>query len=578
MTRDRFSIIAVLFCLATIWASCDECKTHQDCPAGEMCKNGSCSFSSGSDIDADADSDTDTDADADSRFDDVASMFQSEMNSFGASGAALAIIEGGEVTFARGFGTKHPSGGDPVEATTLFRIASVTKMLTAAALLQQVEDEAVDLSAPATDYIPYLTFNLEPTWADSITGHQLLTHSSAMVDYLMIDVTQAEKSDDALAEFVLGEFPSVMYLMAPSGAFWNYSNPNYYLAGLMVEEITGSYYAQYMDAMVFTPLAMDRTFFYPSDVLDDGDWAYGETTNWSIYFPDPITPSTYDNGWGRPAGYAFSSVLDLAKWVVFLRDGDPSVLSDELLDEMKSPQIGTAMLLDMMGYGYGLIVTDGLWVGSDFYDLRIIEHDGAMPGFSSKIQYVPDLDMALITLANSDGAYFTSTFETALATLTELPQPSSAPDFSMTPDTHYDAYVGEYNDPYNVGGLIVTRSGDDLLIEMPDLDGLGVSYSSTLHPLYRDNFLQEIDGMQFQWTFIFDQETDEDATYMRNRSFVGVRVPDGTLGFSSPSTIEHMLEIDSALQRAALTPPQPRTYAQRMLERMAREDRLFSNQ
>jgi len=578
--RHSFLLIqALVFALA----ACDECETHSDCNPGQMCVGGECqagSTSSDLDIDSDADSDSDSDSDSDTDFESpysyVLSAFIGESVAFGAHASAMAVVEGGEVTFSHGFGTTDPDGGDPVDPMTIFRIASLTKMLTAAGTLRLVEDGTVDLDAPAIDSIPYLAFDLDPTWAYDMTGRHLLTHSSGMWDYLQLDdIPASQLGDDGLAGFTATGFPSTMYLMAPSGAFWNYSNPNYSLAGLVSEEMSGAYYADYLDEEVFTPLDMSRTFLRPEDVVAAGNFAYGETTYWSAYFPDPIDPFEYDNGWARPAGYAFSTVLDLAKWIAFLRDGDPAVLSDDLREEMMSPQIDTHMLLDMMSYGFGLIVTDGMWVGDDFYDLRVIEHDGAVPGFSSQFFYVPDLDLALITLAAADGAYYYETWATALEVLGDLPTPSSQPDFSMDPDTYYDSYAGEYEDPYNTGGVIVTRSGDgsDLLIEMPDLDALETSYSGVLAPLYRDNFLMTIEGADLQITFIFEDGSPDAATYLRNRSFVGARVPDGTLATKGSPAFAGDERIRSFIDRVTSLPPRPLTSGERAARARATSER-----
>jgi len=111
------------------------------------------------------------------RYAPVIQAIEQEMATYNVPGAAVAIVEGGEVTFARGFGSKHPHYEDPVEASTLFRIGSVTKALTAVGLLQLVDQNAVDLHAPITDYLPDLSFARDANWAPSITVRQLLTYT-----------------------------------------------------------------------------------------------------------------------------------------------------------------------------------------------------------------------------------------------------------------------------------------------------------------------------------------------------------------------------------------------------------------
>src|SRR5262245_6734647 len=124
----------------------------------------------------------------DPRFDALVQAIEAERAALGAPGVAVAVIEDGKVTFARGFGSKDPESDVPVEATTLFRIGSVNKMLTAAAMLHDVETGDVDLDAPITTYLPDFQLTQDATWAPSIHARELLTHSSGLYDYLLVEV------------------------------------------------------------------------------------------------------------------------------------------------------------------------------------------------------------------------------------------------------------------------------------------------------------------------------------------------------------------------------------------------------
>src|SRR5262249_34004677 len=145
---------------------------------------------------------------------------------------------------------------------------------------------------------------------------------------------------------------SIDYLMVPADTFYNYSNPNFMVAGLIAETIAGKPYRDLVHDQVLAPLGMTRTFFLPSEVLADGDYAIGKTAYQGL--PSAIKPDTYDNAWGRPCGYAFSNVLDLAKMAEFLIDGDASVLPKATFDEMETEHVVTQEYLDVLGYGYGV--------------------------------------------------------------------------------------------------------------------------------------------------------------------------------------------------------------------------------
>jgi CubicO group peptidase (beta-lactamase class C family) len=379
-----------------------------------------------------------------------------------------------------------------------------------------------------------------------------------VVVYIELEVPPSQQADNALASFLNGGFGQVTYLMAPAGRMYNYSNPNFMLAGLVTETVSGEYYRPYLDEHVFTPLGMDRTFFLPDEVIADGDFAYGDTVHWETLEPMVAGPDAYENAWARPAGFAFSSVLDLAEFVLFLRNGNAEVLGDAEREAMQQPQIDTEEMLSYVHYGHGLMIDTGFFLGPlEFFELRKVAHGGAIPGFAADVHYVPALDFGFITLANTDGAYFSSSFEIALKTLCELPPPATRPDLDEDP-ANYDDYAGEYLDPYGVGTIIVTREGDELRVSMPDLDQAGISYDSLLLPYAPRNFLFTLEGYWILLTFILDaQGTGE---YFRTRYFVGTRV--GALSGTAPSgsTAEH---------RAAGAVPEERV--RELVQRLRRE-------
>jgi CubicO group peptidase (beta-lactamase class C family) len=490
------------------------------------------------------------------RFQPLVDALLSEQQQLAVPGVAVAIVEHGQVTFARGFGTKHPGEDEPVLPTTLFRIASNTKKHTAVGLLQLVGQGLVDLGEPVTSYAPGFRFALDASWAPAITVEHLLTHTAAMPDWL--DVASSETDDAALAEhFEGGWFTEHGYVMAPAGAMYDYSNPSFMVAGLVIESVTGEPYRQYMSGHVYGPLGMARTLFLPSEVLADGDFAWGLTND--AWTPAPtgasmvVGPDSYDNGWGRPCAYAFSSVLDEAKLLRFLRDGDPALLDDELRQTMQSPHVSTETMLDLESYGYGLFVDRGVFLdsGARFYDVVRVMHPGALPGYSSDFELFPGLDFGFITLANGDGAYFHHSLEVALATLTELPAPTAPPDLSTLPAS-YGAYVGEYFDPFLVGRIVVSQQGEELHLALPVLDYVGMPYDPVLHPVAPNNFYQNIDGFVSLVTFILDGQGQ--GRYYRTHDLVGRRV----VVQSREAEPWPRLGPAELLRRLRAAPPEPR--------------------
>lgn len=459
----------------------------------------------------------------DPRFQPLIDAVEAEREELGAPGVAVAIIEDGEVTFAQGFGSKDPDDPNaPVLPTTLFRIGSVNKMLTAATLLQSVEAGQVDLDAALTDYVDDFALPEGAGDASTITVRDLLRQSSGLYDFLRIRVPAAQGQDSSLAEFLTGPgFENNEYMMAPAGAMWNYSNPNFYFSGLIAESVSSQPYRALMKGRLFDPLGMTRTFFLGSEVEADGDYALGLNNNYDG-IPRVVTPTTYDNGWARPAGYASSSVLDLAKFTQFLLDGNAEVLSDELRLEMQSPQMDMRIVEDRIQYGYGLFVQQGFWTENDeFFDVRLTSHGGDIPGFAADIELLPDQRFAIVILANADYAHFSKSAAVAMATLVDLGEPTAEPDVTIDPKL-FDAFAGSYAEDHNVlGPIVVSRDGEELLASLPSLDAVGYPYSPVLTPTTPGNFILTLDGYPLGVTFIPDEQGV--YRYFRTRVAVGTR-------------------------------------------------------
>jgi CubicO group peptidase (beta-lactamase class C family) len=463
------------------------------------------------------------------RFAPLAVAVEAERISSGAPGVAVAVVENGKVTFAKGFGSKDPTAPDgaAVEPTTLFRIGSTQKALTAIALLQSVEVGAVDLERPIVDYLPGFHLTLTPGPVAAITARHLLTHASGLHDYLEIAAPADEATDAALAGFLTGRYAGIGYVQSPPGAFYAYANPGYMLAGLLAETVTGVPYRTLVHDRVLAPLGMNRTVFLPSEVIADGDYAMGKTcdpaADASCAAPPGVgpvvRPDSYDNPWGRPAGYAWSSVLDMAKLLTFLVHGDAQVLGSELAAAMTSPQVSMPETGGKASYGFGVESAPGITLPSvsgpsRYYALTFIGHDGALTGYSANWACLPQVDFCFVALASGDGAFFVNSLVTAIQTLVDLPAPSSPPDFAPRLD-RLDAYVGTYVDPFALGTIQITRAGNSLSAFVPTLDPVN---PIPLTPTVIDNFAAP-DGTPA--TFIPD--ANGTYSYLYSRPFVAVR-------------------------------------------------------
>jgi len=470
----------------------------------------------------------------DPRFDIVSDAFQDELDSYGLGGVAVAIVENGQLVFSGGYG--YADWGDewaeklgeenqePREVTgsTLFRIGSVTKMITAAATLTEVDKGALDLNQSLLDVLPDLEFATDASWAPALRLDHLLTHQGGFYDWVPMNSGEG----DALLESMTYEvFDDFVWPMVTPGEFWNYSNPNYSLVGLVGQQSSGLMYRDLVDQRVVTPLGMDRTFFLAEEVESDGDFATawspdwtGQTTQWRH-----VEPSSYDDAWSRPAGFAWSSVQDLVVFANFIMNGDESVLSTALQQGMSGPQVSTLQLLDLEHYGHGLMVSDGFFLGSDWYADKMYSHTGAIPGFSASVYMLPEHDFAIAILANASGSYFGESLVTVLSELVDLSK-STIPQSLLISNDPTD-YVGQYADPWNVGDFEVSVVNGGLEVSMPDLDAAGVLYEPQLTGYSPDNYVFWIDGVNVVITFVRDDSGT--VQYWRCRHFVGEKIDEG---------------------------------------------------
>ncbi|MFT3917371.1 MAG: serine hydrolase domain-containing protein [Anaeromyxobacteraceae bacterium] len=455
---------------------------------------------------------------APARYRAVAEAFAKEAKASGAPGAVLGIVEDGKLAYAVGVGRKDPRGAARMGADTLLRIGSCTKMMTALAVLQEVQAGRLGLDDAVASRVP--GFHLKADDVSGITVRQLLEHASGIAEYLEIDASAAERTDAALGAFFSGRFADLGYLSSPPGRFYNYSNPGYMLAGLAAETTSGLPYRQLLEERVLAPLGMTRTFLLPADVLGDGDFAVARTgAGLSAAY---VEPGAYDNGWARPAGYAWSSVADLARFAAFVMDGAPGVLSPQLHTLMTSPSRDTQELLDLVHYGYGLQELDGFGLASGWYGVKVLAHDGSIPGFSANVFTLPTLRFGVITLASGDGVRFDGTLVAALSALPALPAPTTAPTF--TPDVGtFGEEAGTYEDPHFAGTVTVTFVNGELRVSIPEATAAGYVYDPVLVPLSPRNFLLRIAGTTTQVTFI--HEGPGQPTWLRTREFVARRAP-----------------------------------------------------
>ena len=486
----------------------------------------------------------------DPRFDDFAQSLQQDLAMSKAYGVSAAVMENGVVTFAQAFGSKDSYGAVQLTPDTLMQIGSTTKQMTAVALLRNVEVGQVSLSDSLEQVLPLLEFALDGSWDDQVTLQHLLTHQGAFNDSLL----WANPADSQLADYTYATFDDESFLMNPPGVFWNYSNPNFVLAGLISEALDVRAWPDIMKEDVFVPLGMNRTFLRKTEVEADGDYAlsygYGVDDLPNGYQGHVEMDMVPDPGWSRPAGFVWTTPTQMLTWAKFLMDGNPTVLGETLRLAINSEQVDTLHPVGSTFYGYGQFVHRGhLTEDGKWHETPVWEHGGNTWSFTNIFYVLPEHDFAVAICISGYGVNFFSSVDTAIMTLVELPAPTPAPEHPFVP-SRLDDRVGTYLDEFNVGAMIITRDGDSLSIQMPDLVALGYDVQPALAAVTSEYFYVFIDGYPYDLTFI-PLGGGGRSHFVRNRMFVTTRVPDGVIGGRPTLT---KANVERMLIRARLEP------------------------
>jgi CubicO group peptidase (beta-lactamase class C family) len=421
---------------------------------------------------APVDTDTDLAASRQVAWDELVDFADGWINYYGVPGLAFAVILDGEIAYAAGTGTTQYGGGIPVTPETIFRWNSVSKMHTALAVLQQVEAGNLDLDAPVTDLLPDI--QLTGGDPDTITLHQMMTHTTGIEDYWDTSCSISEE------QFWANTAPNSLI---ESDTLFNYSNTGWSLVGRIIEEVTGQDYADYMQDHVLTPAAMTTATFKPEEAVG-GSYSIGYD-NGSFY-----TLDLHDCEYLRAATLLHGSVLDLGAMAELMLDGGGGLVTDT--SPMTTPQQPTGYA-EVSHHGYGLFTwsLDGV---------DVLSHSGGGAGHSSYFLLAPDQGFGVVAVTNASYYYAGNLALKAAELFLDFPTDHTAQDYFTDPTT-WTEYEGTYEDPLYNGTVSVSL--DDRYLYIRFVDGAGQNrrlYQSAL-----DEFFYIYNGYYYYIRFIRDE-------------------------------------------------------------------------
>lgn len=279
-------------------------------------------------------------------------------------GLAIAVTRDDSVLFEEGYGLADIGAGLAVDRATRFYLASVSKQITATAVLLLHENGSLSLDDRVVD-----TFPEAPVSWSEIAVHHLLTHQSGLTEYLELPERAGWTNQDVL-DFAVQTDPE----FAP-GTRFRYSNTGYVVLAVLVERIAGVPFQTFVRTRIFEPLGMDQSVVAdpsrpPIPLRALGYWSDGQLHDYPLM-------TMGDGG-------IFASLRDMEVWA--MAELDAELLSPETLALAFTSH-------EDRGYGYGWFV--------DRYERRKrVYHSGALVGYAARIALIPEEDLAVVVLSN----------------------------------------------------------------------------------------------------------------------------------------------------------------------------------
>jgi serine beta-lactamase-like protein LACTB len=302
---------------------------------------------------------------------------------------SIALVDDQRIVWARGFGLADTEANKPATADTVYRVGSVSKLFTDIAVMQLVEQGAINIDAPVTDYLP----DFKPTnpFNKPITLRQMMAHRSGLVREPPVG-HYFDDTNPGVAKMV--ESLNRTTLVYEPGTRTKYSNAAVATVGYVLQKKTGVPFEKWVQEKVLTPLGMTQSNFTMTPEVSK---KLAKAVMWTYHgreFPAP----TFELG-EAPAGCMYSTVNDLGRFmtVLFNEAKTPSgvLLKPETLRQMLTPQFAKEGEKTGFGIGFSLSELDGQ---------KRVGHGGAIYGFATDLAFLPEEKLGVVVIASRDVA------------------------------------------------------------------------------------------------------------------------------------------------------------------------------
>jgi D-alanyl-D-alanine carboxypeptidase len=309
----------------------------------------------------------------------IDSIVNAELAAGRAPGLGVAVVRGSDTVVLRGYGVADVENAVPVTDRSVFRIGSLTKQFTAAAVLKQVEEGRIRLDAPISEYLPEYAGP-----GRRVTVRQLLNHTSGIPSYTGLGERFWGRSRLDLTHAQMLELFAADSLEFEPGSRFSYNNSGYYLLGVLLEKVTGAGYGAHVAATQFAPLGMTQTLYCDQAAIVPHRVQGYDVRGNALINAAPISMLT-----PGAAGALCSTPRDLVKWTAALNRG--RVVSAASYAQMTAPTTLTGGTTQPYGFGLSRGELEGH---------AVIQHSGGVNGFSAFMSHYPADDLTIVVLAN----------------------------------------------------------------------------------------------------------------------------------------------------------------------------------
>jgi CubicO group peptidase (beta-lactamase class C family) len=423
---------------------------------------------------------------------DLDNYISKVLKTFEVPGMSVAIVKDGKVLLTKGFGVKKLGEQSPIDAHTLFSIASNSKAFTSTALAILVEDGKIKWDDPVIKYMPWFKMS-DPYVTAHLTIRDMLVHHSGLGAYsgdlLLFPPSTFSRKEIAQK---LADLP----LVHDFRTTYAYDNVLYVTAGELISEVSGVPWEDFIKTRIFDKIGMTESLSKFSEFKNQKNTATGHQRIDGKVQVIEHGPDIMIGDAGAPCGGIITNATDIAKWLVTQLDSGRAPNSSTIFSPSSTNQLWK--IVTPISYGKaaedlkpGQISLGGYALAFHIYNYKqykMVGHGGALDGFVSQIAMVPDLNLGIAVFTNqeSTGAYYSVIYhlldyymkfpsfdwisgyknrEDSSVARTKREQKKNiiVPDVNTKPSLPLEKYAGIYNDKL-IGDISITKDNNSMVL------------------------------------------------------------------------------------------------------------------